>query len=104
MYRHRAYQEVIYGHFNEFLKAMEELNAVARKKGWPESTIWTPVVGTGNHAVLETEYADLASFERTNRAFQADAEAMKIFRGTAGLLVQGSVHDEIFEQVTRPLA
>ena len=104
MYRHRAYQQVIYGHFNEFLKAMEELNAVARKKGWPESTIWTPVVGTGNEAVLETEYADLASFERINRAFQADAEAMKIYRGTAGLVVQGSVRDEIFDQVSRPLA
>ena len=104
MYRHRAYQQIVYGHFNEFLKAVEELNAVARKKGWPEQTVWTPVVGTGNAAVLEEEYADLASFERINRAFQADAEAMKIFRGTAGIIVQGSVHDEIFEQVTRPLA
>jgi len=104
MYRHRAYAQVIYGHFNEFLKATEELNAIARKKGWPESTIWTPVVGTGNEAVLETDYPDLASFERINRAFQSDSESMKIYRGTAGLVVQGSVRDEIFEQVTRPLA
>jgi len=37
MYRYRAYQQVIYGHFNEFLKANDELNAIARKKGWPES-------------------------------------------------------------------
>jgi hypothetical protein len=29
---------------------------------------------------------------------------MKIFRGTAGIVVQGSVHDELFEQVMRPLA
>jgi len=104
MYRHRAYQQILYGHFNEFLKAMEDLNAVARKKGWPESTVWTPVVGTGNDAVFETEYADLASFEKVGRAFQGDAEAMKIYRGMAGIVVQGSVHDEIFEQVTRPLA
>ena len=104
MYRYRAYQQVIYGHFNEFLKANDELNAIARKKGWPESTIWTPVVGTGNDAVIEQEYADLATFERINRAFQADPESMKVFRGTSGIVVQGSVHDEIFEQVTRPLA
>ena len=104
MYRHRAYQQIVYGHFNEFLKAVEELNAVARKKGWPESTVWTPVVGTGNATVLEEEYADLASFEKFYRAFQADTEAMKIFRGMAGIVVQGSAHDEIFEQVTRPLA
>jgi hypothetical protein len=104
MYRHRAYAQVIYGHFNEFLKATEELNAIARKKGWPESTIWTPVVGTGNEAVLETDYPDLATFEKINRAFQSDSESMKIYRGTAGLVVQGSARDEIFEQVTRPLA
>jgi len=104
MYRHRFHQQVVYGHFNEFLKANDELNAIARKKGWPESKIWTPVVGTGNDAVLETEYPDLATFEKVNRAFQADPESMKIFRGTAGIVVQGSVHDELFEQVTRPLA
>ncbi|MEK6206005.1 MAG: hypothetical protein AABM32_00015 [Chloroflexota bacterium] len=104
MYRHSGYQQIVYGHFNEFLKANDELNAIARKKGWPEATLWTPVVGTGNDVVLETDYADLATFERLNRAFQADAESMKIFRATAGIVVQGSVHDEIFEQVTRPLA
>ncbi len=104
MYRYRAHQQVVYGHFNEFLKANDELNTIARKKGWPESTIWTPVVGTGNDVVLEADYADLATFERINRAFQADPESMKIYRGTAGIVVQGSVRDEIFEQVTRPLA
>jgi hypothetical protein len=104
VYRHRLYQQVIYGHFNEFLKANDELNAIARKKGWPQSTIWMPVVGTGNDVVVETEYADLATFERVNHAFQSDPDSMKIFRGTAGIVVQGSVHDELFEQVMRPLA
>ena len=104
MYRHRFYQQVIYGHFNEFLKANDELNAIARKKGWPVATVWKPVVGTGNEAVLETDYADLATFERVNHAFQADPESMKIFRGTASLVVQGSVHDELYEETTRPLA
>ena len=104
MYRHRVYQQVIYGHFNEFLKATEELNAIARKKGWPESTIWTPVVGTGNDVVLEEEYPDLATFEKVIRAFQADPESMKVFRGTAGIIVQGSGHDELYEETKRPLA
>ena len=104
MYRHRLYQQVIYGHFNEFLKANDEINAIAKKKGWPTSTPYTPVVGTGNEIVLETEYADLATFERVNHAFQTDAESMKIYRGTADIVVQGSVHDEIFEEVSRPLA
>lgn len=104
MYRHRAYQQIVYGHFNEFLKALDELNAVARKRGWPVATVWAPVVGIGNEAVLEAEYADLAAFEGVNRAFQADAEAMKIFRGMAGIVVQGSARDEILQEVTRPPA
>jgi hypothetical protein len=104
MYRHRAYVQVIYGHFNEFLKATLELNTIARKRGWPESSIWVPVVGTGNVLVLEEEYADLASFAKVGEEFQSDAEAMKIYRGTSSLVVQGSVHDELFEEVKKPLA
>lgn len=104
MYRHRAYVQVVYGHFNEFLKATLELNAIARKRGWPESSIWVPVVGTGNVLVLEEEYPDLASFAKVGEAFQSDAEAMKIYRSTSSLVVQGSVHDELFEEVKKPLA
>jgi hypothetical protein len=68
MYRHRAYQQVVYGRFNDFLKTVEELNAVAHKRGWPESSVWTPVVGTGNEAVIEEEYSDLASFAKVSSA------------------------------------
>ena len=70
----------------------------------PESTTWTPAVGTSNDAVLETEYPDLATFEKFNHAFQSDPESMKVFRGAAGIVVQGSAHDELIEEVTRPLA
>jgi hypothetical protein len=104
MYRHRSYAQVLYGHFNDFLKATHELNAIARKRGWPESSIWTHVIGTGNDVVLEEEYADLASFAEVGEAFQSDPEAMKIFRSTAGLIVQGSMRDELFEEVKKPLA
>jgi hypothetical protein len=104
MYRHRTYQQVIYGHFNDVLKASEELNAIARKRGWPVSSIWTPVVGTGNEMVLEEEYADLASFAKVGEDFQSDAEAMKIVRSTSHMIVQGSARNELFEEVTKPLA
>jgi hypothetical protein len=104
MYRHRAYQQVAYGRFNDFLKTVEELNTVGRKRGWPESSVWTGVVGTGNEAVLETDYSDLASFAKVASAFQSDAEAMKIFRSLASIVVQGSAHDELLEMITKPLA
>lgn len=104
MYRHRAYQQVVYGRFNDFLKTVEGLNAVARKHGWPESSVWGPVVGTANEAVVEEEYSDLASFEKYKVAFESDAEAMKLFRSSAALIVQGSAHDELLEMITKPLA
>jgi hypothetical protein len=104
MYRYRAYAQVIYGHFNDVLKVYQELNAISRKRGWPEWTVWTPVIGTANEIVVEQEFTDLASFERANKAFQSDTEAMRVFRGAAGLVVQGSSHDELVEQTTTPLA
>ncbi len=104
MYRYRASQQVLYGRFNEFLKAWQELNAISRRKGWPEASVWVPTVGTSNEVVLEMDFPDLASFQRTYQAFQADPEAMKVYRGTGNIVVQGSAHDELIEQVTKPLA
>jgi hypothetical protein len=104
MFRWRFHAQVVYGHFNDYLKAMHELNAISRKRGWPESSIWTHVVGTGNEVVLEEEYADLASFQKVEDAFQSDAEAMKIFRSTSNLVVQGSERTELLEEVKKPLA
>ena len=104
MFRSRSYAQVVYGHFNDYLKATLELNAISRKRGWPESSIWTHVVGTGNEVILEEEYADLASFQKATDAFQSDAEAMKIFRSTSNLVVQGSVRNELLEEVKKPLA
>jgi len=104
LYRHREFAQVVYGRWNDFIKAQHELNAIARKRGWQESRIWGPFVGTSNEVVLEQEFADLASFAKYQEAFQSDAEAMKIYRGTASLVVQGSGHDELLQEVTKLLA
>jgi hypothetical protein len=104
MYRHRSYAQVVYGRFNDYLKAMQELNAICRKRGWPESSIWVPVVGTGNEVVTEGQYEDLASFQKVGDAFFSDAEAMKIYRGSTSLTIQGSVHDELIQEIREPLA
>jgi hypothetical protein len=104
MYRYRETQQVLYGHFNEFVKGWQELAVIFRKKGWPEPSIWAPTLGVGNDVIVEMDYGDLASFQKTNEAFQADAEVMKLYRGMAGLIVQGSNRSEIIERVTKPLA
>jgi len=60
--------------------------------------------GNRNEAIVETDYVDLASFQKTYQALQADAEAMKVYRGMAGIIVQGSSRSEMIERVTKPLA
>ncbi|HEV2474941.1 MAG TPA: hypothetical protein VGX22_00270 [Candidatus Dormibacteraeota bacterium] len=104
MYRYREIQQVVYGHWNDFVRAWQDLTAICKKKGWPEPSVWTPTVGAGNEAIVETDYRDLASFQAAYEAFQSDAEAMKVYRGLAGIVVQGSSRSELIERVTKPLA
>lgn len=78
------------GRFNEYLKVWQDIHAIARKRGWAESTVRVPTVGTGNETIIEIEYPDLASFQKHSQAFQADAEVMKVYRVSAGIVVQGS--------------
>ena len=98
MYRHRLRQQILYGHFRAFIEIAEALNGVARERGWTESTFWTPTVGAANEVIVETEYPDLATFQRENEAFYSDAEVMKQVRRLSEHVVQGSVHDELLEQ------
>jgi hypothetical protein len=98
MYRHRLRQQVLYGHFREYIEILEALNDLARERGWTESTLWTPTVGASNEVIVETEFPDLATFQRENEAFYSDAEVMKHVRRLGEHVVQGSVYDELIEQ------
>ncbi len=76
MNRHRLRQQILYGHFREYIEIVEALNVLARERGWTESTLWTPTVGASNEVIVETEFPDLATFQRQNEAFYSDAEVM----------------------------
>ena len=97
MIRARFIVQVRYGHFAEYLRVGEQLNEIARARGWAESTFWSPAVGTANEFIAETDYPDLATFEREGDAFQSDAEVMKLVRSSAGLVVQGSARSELLQ-------
>jgi len=101
MYRHRLRQQILYGHFREFIEIAEALNGLARERGWAESTFWTPTVGAANEVIVETEYPDLATFQRENEAFYSDAEVMTQVRRLSEHVVQGSVHDQLIQQATQ---
>ena len=97
MIRARFIAQVRYGHFAEYLKAAEQLNEIARERGWAEATFWVSAVGTANELFAEVDYPDLATFEREGDAQAADAEWMKVIRSTVDMVVQGSARSELFQ-------
>ena len=62
MYRIQQSCEIKYGHFAAYLSACEELNALCAFRGWRTSQIFTPLGGTNNRIVLETDYPTLNDF------------------------------------------
>ena len=98
MYRSRIYQEVLYGHFREFMQVAESFQALLRERGWTDSTLWVPTVGQSNLVIWESDYPDLASFQREGDAFSSDKEAMDLLRQFAQHVVQGSVRTELLEE------
>ena len=97
MVRARFIVQVRYGHFAEYLKALEQLNEIARERGWADATFWVAMAGTANELTAEVEYPDLATFEREGEAQASDAEWMKVIRSTVDFVVQGTGRSELFQ-------
>ena len=97
MYRARFHVQVKYGHFKDYFTICEQLNELARSRGWAESTYWVPTVGMANELIGESDYPDLETFQQEGDAFSADPEAMALVRATSEHTVQGSAHSELLE-------
>jgi hypothetical protein len=97
MVRARFVVQVRYGHFADYLKALEQLNEIARERGWAGATFWVSPVGTANELIAEVEYPDLATFEREGEAQSADADWMKVIRSTVDMVVQGTGRSELYQ-------
>jgi NIPSNAP len=97
MVRARFIVQVRYGHFAEYLKAAEQLNEIARKRGWAEATFWVAAAGTANELIAEVDYPDLATFDQEGQAQSSDAEWMKVIRSTVDLVVQGTGRSELLQ-------
>jgi hypothetical protein len=95
MYRFRFSAQVRYGHLAEYLKFAEQLNEIARARGWAEYTFWTPTVGSLNEFVAEAEYPDLATYQKQNDALQSDAEAMQVLVSSTEHIVEASGRTEL---------
>ena len=101
MIRVRFIAQVRYGHFAEYLKAVEQLNEIARQRGWAEATFWVHTAGTANELVAEVDYPDLATFDEEGQAQSADSEWMKVIRSTVDFVVQGTGRNELLQTAPR---
>ena len=97
MVRARFIVQVRYGHFAEYLKAAEQLNEIARQRGWAEATFWVYTAGTANELIADVDYPDLATFDREGQAQSSDAEWMNVIRSTVDLAVQGTARSEVLQ-------
>lgn len=98
MYRHRIRQQVRYGQFREYMQIADGVIALRENLGLARARLWAPAVGAANEIVWETDYPDLAAFERENDLFYGDAEAMRQWRELWQLTVQGTIHDELLQE------
>jgi NIPSNAP len=101
MVRARFIIEVRYGHFAEYLSALEQLNAIAREREWAEATFWVAAAGPANELIAEVDYPDLATFEREGEAQSSDADWMKVIRSTVDFVVQGTGRSELLQTAPR---
>jgi hypothetical protein len=99
MYRTRLIGEVKFGHFKEYVEVSEKMNELVKARGWVESTIWVTAIGAVNEVILETEYPDLATLEREQDAFNADAEARGLVASAVDCIVQGSFRTELISSI-----
>ena len=105
MLRHRYHMTVTLGRFNDALKWARAMNDDAKKNGWSESRIMAPGFGPLNQMILETEYADFATYDREQVAFYTNSEAMATFRSGIELNAHGShPWDEVEISVEQDLA
>ena len=90
---------VKYGRFNDFITMVKELNEAVGQRGWAQLRVLAPVAGTDNQVILEAEYPDLATFEREMNGFNQDAAVMKIWRGAADVVIEGSSSTELLMDI-----
>ncbi len=98
-YRARQIGIIKYGQFGDYLKTFKKLEEVCRARGWAASRLLSPVAGVGNEIVIETDYPDLATFQKELDSFYADEEAFKLFRAGGQYFVEASIRNELLEDV-----
>jgi hypothetical protein len=90
MVRYRFHTIIALGRYNEAMQWIKDMNEACRKAGLAESRVWGVGVGKANEIVLESDYPDMAAWERDYNGFQSNAEVMKAYRRGIGLEAPGT--------------
>jgi hypothetical protein len=89
--------EVLYGHYADFIRQIDDVNAIMRDRGWVQFTPCSPISGKANEVVLVSDYPDYATYKQEEGAAYSDAEFMKAWREGSKFVVQGSGYTEVLE-------
>ena len=82
--------------WNEALDLIREVDEIQTAAGRATGTVWTQVVGQFNELVIETDYPDLAAYERETAALMSDPAAMKPFARFEEITVGDKGYNELF--------
>ena len=88
--------EVQYGHMREVLRCYDEMNEIARSRGWKLATIRIQSGAKTNVVAADIEYDSMTEWEADQEATYGDPEFMKVLREAAQHCVQGTAAEEIW--------
>ena len=98
MYRERMHFTVrSVKHWDEALQLVEQGNKVHAAAGRTQAKAWTQLTGPFNEIILETDFPDLASYEREYKEAMSDPELLKLFPRVEEITIADKGHVELFE-------
>jgi hypothetical protein len=86
--------------WNEAVGLVEEINKICETKGWMKGQLFTRTVGPFNELCVETEYQDLATFERENKEWLAEPGIGALIRRIDELATENPGYSELWEEAT----
>ena len=101
MFRERMYFKVEkVEDWNEMAAIQGEINALCEAKGMAVSTLWTQSWGPFNELLVETDYPDLATYEKERSLMLDDPDFTPLFERAENARVANWGHSEMWESAS----
>jgi hypothetical protein len=84
--------------WNECVAITEEINKLCASKGWTQGTLLTRTVGRFNELCFESDYADLATYEREQKEWRAEPGIGALMRRIDSLSTEDPGYSELWEE------